>query len=44
MECHYKVDEIREITNKYEIPIVEDSAEALGSTYKGTKMWHFWRH
>jgi dTDP-4-amino-4,6-dideoxygalactose transaminase len=31
----YKVDEINSIANKYEIPILEDSAEALGSTYKG---------
>ncbi len=30
----YKVDQINEIANKYEIPILEDSAEALGSTYK----------
>ncbi len=37
----YKVDEIREITNKYEIPIVEDSAEALGSSYKGKKCGTF---
>jgi len=35
MPC--KVDEIRAIANKYEIPIVEDSAEALGSLYKGQK-------
>ena len=31
----YKVNQIRAIANKYEIPILEDSAEALGSTYKG---------
>ena len=31
----FKVDEIRAVANKYEIPILEDSAEALGSTYKG---------
>lgn len=30
-----KMDEILAISNKYEIPIIEDSAEALGSTYKG---------
>ena len=30
----YLVDEIREIANRYNVPIVEDSAEALGSTYK----------
>ncbi len=31
----YKVDEVNAVANKYEIPILEDSAEALGSTYKG---------
>ena len=31
----YKVDEIRMIADKYGIPILEDSAEALGSKYKG---------
>ncbi|PZU86780.1 MAG: pyridoxal phosphate-dependent aminotransferase [Chryseobacterium sp.] len=29
------MDEIMEICNKYEIPLVEDSAESLGSSYKG---------
>jgi dTDP-4-amino-4,6-dideoxygalactose transaminase len=36
----YKVDAVRFIVNKYEIPILEDSAEALGSTYKGQKCGH----
>lgn len=31
----YKVDEVRALSDKYSIPILEDSAEALGSTYKG---------
>ncbi|QED36541.1 aminotransferase class I/II-fold pyridoxal phosphate-dependent enzyme [Antarcticibacterium arcticum] len=31
----YKVEEIHEIAAKYNIPVIEDSAEALGSTYKG---------
>ena len=31
----YKVDEIHKISRKYEIPVVEDSAESLGSHYKG---------
>ena len=30
-----KMDEILSIANSYEIPILEDAAEALGSTYKG---------
>ncbi|OCA70488.1 pyridoxal phosphate-dependent aminotransferase [Chryseobacterium artocarpi] len=31
----FMVDEIIGISKKYEIPIIEDSAEALGSKYKG---------
>ncbi|MDR6404741.1 MULTISPECIES: DegT/DnrJ/EryC1/StrS family aminotransferase [Chryseobacterium] len=31
----FMVDEILEISRKYEIPVIEDSAEALGSEYKG---------
>ena len=30
----YKVDEIRAVSERYQIPILEDSAEALGSHYK----------
>ncbi len=30
-----KMDEILAIANEYEIPLIEDAAEALGSTYKG---------
>jgi dTDP-4-amino-4,6-dideoxygalactose transaminase len=30
----YKIDEVKEISEKYEIPVIEDSAEALGSKYK----------
>jgi dTDP-4-amino-4,6-dideoxygalactose transaminase len=37
----YKIDEIREISEKYEIPILEDSAEAIGSSYKGQKCGTF---
>ena len=37
----FKVDELRNIAAKYEIPILEDSAEALGSTYKGQKCGTF---
>lgn len=37
----YKVDEVRKIADTFEIPILEDSAEALGSTYKGTKCGTF---
>lgn len=37
----FKVDEVLAIANKYEIPLVEDSAEALGSTFKGQKCGTF---
>ena len=37
----YKVDEIHSIANQYEIPVIEDSAESLGSSYKGTKCGTF---
>lgn len=37
----YKIDEIHSIADKYQIPIIEDSAEALGSTYKGKKCGTF---
>ena len=37
----FKVDEILAISKKYEIPVLEDSAEALGSTYKGQKCGTF---
>ena len=37
----YKVEEIHAIAEKYEIPVIEDSAEALGSTYKGQKCGTF---
>ena len=30
-----KIDEILEIANRYNIPVLEDAAEAIGSTYKG---------
>jgi dTDP-4-amino-4,6-dideoxygalactose transaminase len=37
----YKIDEIHVIAKKYEIPVLEDSAEALGSSYKGQKCGTF---
>ncbi len=36
-----KLDEILEIANRYKIPMLEDSAEALGSEYKGRKCGTF---
>lgn len=35
------MDEIVEICNRYEIPLVEDSAESLGSKYKGRRCGTF---
>jgi len=37
----YKVMEINAIARKYDIAVLEDSAEALGSTYKGIKCGSF---
>ena len=37
----YKIDEIHAIADRYQIPIIEDSAEALGSSYKGKKCGTF---
>jgi dTDP-4-amino-4,6-dideoxygalactose transaminase len=37
----YNVDVIKKISKKYDIPVVEDSAEALGSMYKGRKCGSF---
>lgn len=37
----YKIEEVRAISNKYKIPILEDSAEAFGSSFKGQKCGTF---
>jgi dTDP-4-amino-4,6-dideoxygalactose transaminase len=37
----YQVEAVRAVANKYDIPILEDSAEALGSSYKGQKCGTF---
>ena len=36
-----QIDQLLEVANKYKIPIIEDAAEALGSTYKGKKCGTF---
>ena len=36
-----KIDEIVAVANKYEISLIEDAAEALGSKYKGKKCGSF---
>lgn len=37
----YRVNEIHALAEKYQIPVLEDSAEALGSKYKETKCGTF---
>ncbi|MFB3389183.1 DegT/DnrJ/EryC1/StrS family aminotransferase [Flavobacterium sp. LAR06] len=37
----YKVDEVHAVADKYGIPVLEDSAEALGSHYKNKKCGTF---
>ncbi|WP_313513801.1 aminotransferase class I/II-fold pyridoxal phosphate-dependent enzyme [Sphingobacterium sp.] len=39
----FKVDEVMAVANKYNIPVIEDAAEALGSTYKGKSCGTFGR-
>ncbi|RZK43809.1 MAG: pyridoxal phosphate-dependent aminotransferase [Pedobacter sp.] len=36
-----KMDRIMEIANEYDIPVIEDAAEAIGSTYKGQLVGSF---
>ena len=38
-----KIDEICSVSTKYDIPVLEDAAEALGSEYKGRKCGTFGR-
>lgn len=35
------MDRIMEVANRFEIPVIEDAAEALGSTYKGQPLGTF---
>jgi dTDP-4-amino-4,6-dideoxygalactose transaminase len=37
----YQIEAVRKVADKYTIPILEDSAEALGSSYKGQKCGTF---
>lgn len=39
----FKVDEVMAVANKYDIPVIEDAAEALGSTYNGKACGSFGR-
>ena len=40
----YKADSIMEIANKYEIPVVEDAAEGMGSRYNGQVLGTFGKY
>ena len=37
----YQIEAIKAISDRYDIPVLEDSAEALGSSYKGQKCGTF---
>ena len=39
----YRIDEIMEIANRYDIPVVEDAAEGMGSKYNGQVLGMFGR-
>lgn len=39
-----KMDEIMEICNKYNVPVIEDAAESLGATYKGKQTGTFGKY
>jgi dTDP-4-amino-4,6-dideoxygalactose transaminase len=36
-----KIDEIAAVCSKYDVPLIEESAESLGSTYKGIQTGNF---
>ena len=40
----YNVDRIMEIANKYDIPVIEDAAEGLGSRWKGQVLGTFGKY
>jgi len=40
----YQIDKIMEIANRYEIPVIEDAAEGLGSRYNGQVLGTFGRY
>ena len=40
----YKADRIMEIANRYEIPVIEDAAEGLGSRYNGQVLGTFGKY
>ena len=40
----YKINEILEVARKYDIPVIEDAAEGLGSRFKGQVLGTFGRY
>ncbi|WP_165157817.1 DegT/DnrJ/EryC1/StrS aminotransferase family protein [Parabacteroides sp. ZJ-118] len=40
----YRIDRIMEIANRYEIPVIEDAAEGLGSRYNGQVLGTFGKY
>ena len=40
----YKIDRIKEIANRYDIPVVEDAAEGFGSKFKGQVLGTFGKY
>ncbi len=40
----YQIDKIMEIANRYEIPVIEDAAEGLGSCYNGQVLGTFGKY
>lgn len=40
----YKMEEVAEIANRYEIPIIEDAADSFGSKYKGQVLGTFGKY
>ena len=40
----YRIDRIMDIANRYDIPVIEDSAEGLGSRYNGQMMGTFGKY
>ena len=40
----YQIDRIMEIANRYEIPVIEDAAEGLGSRFKGQVLGTFGKY
>jgi dTDP-4-amino-4,6-dideoxygalactose transaminase len=39
-----KIDEIKDLCEKYNVPLIEDAAESLGATYKGKQTGTFGKY